>query len=62
MELFAKVVNTLNVSVVYQLSGFYMRATLEFNELATNSFMTKAVIIYKPVHWFALQINGLVSI
>ena len=45
MELFPKVVNTLNVSVAYQLSGFYMRATLEFNELATNSFMTKAVII-----------------
>ena len=22
-----------------------------------NSFMTEAVIIYKPVHWFALQIN-----
>ena len=28
----------------------------------TNSFMTKVPIIQKPVHWFALQINGLVSI
>ena len=27
-----------------------------------NSFMTKVPIIQKPVHWFALQINGLVSI
>ena len=27
-----------------------------------NSFMTEAVIIYKPVHWFALEINGPVSI
>ena len=27
-----------------------------------NSFMTKAVIIWKSVHLFALQINGLVSI
>ena len=27
-----------------------------------NSFMTEAVIIYKPVHRFAKQINGLVSI
>ena len=27
-----------------------------------NSFMTEAVIIYKPVYWFAPQINGLVSI
>ena len=27
-----------------------------------NSFMTGAVIIYKPVHSFAEQINGLVSI
>ena len=27
-----------------------------------NSFMTEAVIIYKPVHWFARQINGLVSV
>ena len=25
------------------------------------SFMTKNVIIQKPVHWFAEQINGLVS-
>ena len=27
-----------------------------------NFFMTEAVIIQKPVHWFAEQINGLVSI
>ena len=27
-----------------------------------NSFMTEVVIIQKPVHWFAEQINGLVSI
>ena len=27
-----------------------------------NSFMTEVAIKYKPVHWFALQINGLVSI
>ena len=26
-----------------------------------NSFMTEAVIIQKPVHWFAEQINGLIS-
>ena len=30
--------------------------------LIVNSFMTEAVIIYKPVHLFAEQINGLVSI
>ena len=29
---------------------------------AFNSFMTEAVIIEKPVHWFAPQINGLVSV
>ena len=27
-----------------------------------NSFMTEAIILQKPVHWFDLQINGLVSI
>ena len=27
-----------------------------------NSFKTEVAIKYKPVHWFALQINGLVSI
>ena len=27
-----------------------------------NSFVMEAVIIQKPVHWFALTINGLVSI
>ena len=27
-----------------------------------NSFMTEVSIIQKPVHWFAEQINGLVSI
>ena len=27
-----------------------------------NSFVTDVSIIYKPVHWFAQQINGLVSI
>ena len=27
-----------------------------------NSFMTEVPIIKKPVHWFARQINGLVSI
>ena len=26
-----------------------------------NSFMTEDLIIQKPVHWFVLQINGLVS-
>ena len=26
-----------------------------------NSFMTEAPIIQKPIHWFALQINGLIS-
>ena len=26
-----------------------------------NSFTTEADIIWKPVHWFAEQINGLVS-
>ena len=30
--------------------------------IVVNSFMTEAVTIQKPVHWFALQINGLVSI
>ena len=27
-----------------------------------NSFVTEVPIIQKPVHWFALQINGLVFI
>ena len=27
-----------------------------------NYFMTEVPIIYKSVHWFALQINGLISI
>ena len=27
-----------------------------------NSFMTETDIIYKTIHWFAEQINGLVSI
>ena len=30
--------------------------------LTFNPFMTEAVIVYKPVHWFAEPINGLVSI
>ena len=30
--------------------------------LIVNSFMTEAVIIYKPVHLFAEQIKGLGSI
>ena len=29
---------------------------------AINSFMTEVLIIWKPIHSFALQINGLVSI
>ena len=33
---------------------------LYFNPI--KSFMTEVVIIYKPVHWFAEQINGLVFI
>ena len=28
----------------------------------TKSFMTEVRIILKPVYWFAMQINGLVSI
>ena len=32
------------------------------NSNTFNSFMTGAVIIQKPVHWFAEQINELVSI
>ena len=32
------------------------------NGLGFNSLMTEAVIIQKPVHGFALQIDGLVSI
>ena len=31
-------------------------------KLAVNTFMAGVPIIYKPVHWFALQINGLVPI
>ena len=27
-----------------------------------NYFVTEGVIMQKPVYWFALQINGLVSI
>ena len=27
-----------------------------------NSFMTKVPIIQKPVHWFAVNINGLASV
>ena len=37
--------------------GFYH---LKWGE-GINSFMTEAVIIQKPVHWFAEQINGLIS-
>ena len=32
------------------------------NKVTINSFMTEAVIILKPVHGFAEQINGLVFI
>ena len=32
------------------------------HELTINSFMTVVPIIWKPVHWFALQIIGLVSL
>ena len=31
-------------------------------QLLLNSFMTRTVIIQKPVHWFSLQINGLLFI
>ena len=35
---------------------------LELKPCWFNSFMTEFSIIKKPVHWFALQMNGLVSI
>ena len=31
------------------------------SNLQFNSFMTRVPIIQKPVHWFALQVNGLIS-
>ena len=42
----------------------YKIGTLARNEVnyELNSFMTEVPIILKPVHWFALQINRLVSI
>ena len=39
-----------------------LKLTIILFGLNFNSFMTEVAIKYKPVHWFALQINGLVSI
>ena len=36
--------------------------TKKSTRCSINFFMTEAVIIQKPVHWFAEQINELVSI
>ena len=44
------------------LSYLFLFPKKDKNCLALNSFMTEVPIIQKPVHWFALQINGLVSI
>ena len=38
------------------------RLSVYVDEDRLESFMTKVPIIQKPVHWFAEQINGLVSI
>ena len=42
--------------IMYYFSEFSLLARFR------NSFMTEAPIIQKPVHGFALQINGLVSL
>ena len=40
----------------------FLNCVWPFGTLCINSFMTEVPIIWKPVHWFAEQINGLVSI
>ena len=40
----------------------YWRGSFVRKYCVFNPFLTEAVIIYKPVHWFAEQINGVASI
>ena len=53
-----------SISRLFKHSGKLFWKNISFNYLAIffNSFTTEADIIYKPVHWFPLQINGLGSI
>ena len=47
---------------IYFFYNEILRSLLAMKLNPINSFTTKADIIQKPVHWFAEQINGLVSI
>ena len=46
----------------YQKITIHKRVVHDSNLMASNPCMTESFIIQKPVHWFAEQINGLVSI
>ena len=53
-----------SVFVIFSWRDWFQIFTCQFlaNIYLFNSFMTETVIIQKPAHWFALQINGLVSL
>ena len=55
---FTKWSNTLK-QFVGKLATNCLSVFDHFAGLALKSLMTEAVIIYKPVHWFAEQYNGL---
>ena len=54
-----KCVTRLELCIFHKM---LVKVLLETMNYDFNSFMTEVPMIQKPVHWFAIQINGLVSI
>ena len=47
--------------VAYQNQKMYLKINIYLNQLSTFILSQLSVIIYKPVHWFMEQINGMAS-
>ena len=47
--------------VAYQNQKMYLKINIYLNQLSTFILNQLSVIIYKPVHWFMEQINGMAS-